>query len=161
MSRVQKVPEDKINANNPNTTRNGLHQSCSSNSSTAMNHNRGAQCVPLPDRGHVQHQLCLLLPHALEELKHRESTVRGAVVWPGGELEVADLPLLPSQGVRHLQVSHDEVLVVLNVLGQDVVHAVTNISSFQLWPVLSTLCPVSVNVLGRGPCMEIKAFLCL
>ena len=41
---------------------------------------------------------------------------------------MADLPLLPRQGVRYLQVRHNEVLVVLNILRQYVVHAMGNIA---------------------------------
>ena len=51
----------------------------------------------------------------LEELQHAEGAVRGAVVRPGGELEVTDVPLLPRHAVGDLQVGHDEVLVVLDI----------------------------------------------
>ena len=118
---------------------------CSPDTSTAVDNYRRSQCVPLPGRGHVQHQLCLLLSHALQqehdqqlllaswshlkELKHGQSRVRSAIVGPGGELEVADLPLLSGEGVGHLQVSHNKVLIVLYILWQNVVHAMGYITS--------------------------------
>ena len=55
-----------------------------------------------------------LEPH-LEELEHAEGAVWRPIVRPRGELEVADVSLLPRYGVGDLQVRHDEVLVVLDI----------------------------------------------
>ena len=52
----------------------------------------------------------------LEELEHAQGTVRGPVVWPGGELEMTNVSLLARQAGGDLQIGHYEVLVVLNIL---------------------------------------------
>ena len=57
----------------------------------AVHHDGRAEGVAGPGGLHGQHQLGLLLPHALQELQHAEGGLGGAVVGPGGELEVTHL----------------------------------------------------------------------
>jgi len=129
----------------------GTERPCPSNARATVDNHGRSQGVTQPGRCHHSYHLGLLLSDTLEELQHGKSRVRGAVVRPTCELEMADRPLFPSDSVGQPQVRDYEVFIVLYVFW---VHCV--VATCYACP-----CHVSEYVLGKGPCVEMKAFLCL